>query len=125
MSCILNCHSYPEKNGITTLSDALLWPTRTLLGYRHYEWNPKSGGVKPTQSLDCKCLDVFLKFLLIPLVLVLLPITFIAVCIKACDFEDSLIRTYFDKASFDYLIIKNRMKTFMPVIETPESSDSE
>ena len=66
-----------------------------------------------------------LKILLLPLVLVLLPLTFVAVWIKSCDFEDSEIRTYYDKAECEYAVIKDRISKFMPVVETPDSSDSD
>lgn len=113
MSSILDHHFYFEKNCITELCDVVLWPTYTVLGGRSYNWYEPNKVVKnriDTFDIDCRCFGVFLKMLLIPVVLILLPLTFVAICIKACDPEEADLRCFFEESDYGYQLLVERVE---------------
>ncbi len=84
LEALLNDYKYPHKNTLTSIAEIVLFPTRTLFGYRTVQYDPSNQEFKEE---DQKCNNVFFRILMLPVSIVLIPITVIACIVKALDSE--------------------------------------
>ena len=77
----LNKYLYNDKTCLVSVADSLLTPTRDMLGYKTIQVYDAAKGVVVKEE-DVKSQDLCYRILLIPVALVLLPITFIVCVLK-------------------------------------------
>ena len=91
---ILICYAYQDKPTLLKIADAILYPTRALLGGKTIEYDPNKNSFREE---DAKVTSLFLKIILALVAIPLLPITLIACLIKSAVKEGASIESALTK----------------------------
>ena len=87
---------------MTDFADTVLWPTRHVLGYKNI--NLEIDSKNPEEVLVCQ--NIFVRIILIPVALLLLPLSLLALGVKWLDSKDANIRVAYS----DFIFQIDRLK---------------
>ncbi len=112
LEVLFNNYRYPNKNACTSAIEEILLPTCTLFGYKTVQYDPSNQEFKEE---DQKCNNVFFRILMLPVSVVLIPITVIACIVKALDPEVKKVHALYQER-------KNLKPDFKGIVEIEQNS---